>query len=313
MGAGIIEPPHDWEGRQPSHPELFQWLAQEFVRHDYSVKHVAQLILTSQAYARAAVGNNRASAADVRFFNAPDLRRMTAEQIVDSYFAAAGQAIDVEDLTLDPDGRRPASNRQSLGRARRAWMFVSLSNERDRPSLTLPRAAAVCDVLETFGWSAARQAPVHDRDTDPNVLQPGVIANSTLTVWLTRASQGSELADLAVKAASPAQLIDSVYLRFLCRLPKPQERDVFLKALSEGFDSRLAPPAEIEDPPAAPRLPQVTWSNHLRSEANTIQQEWERRARLGPPPDARLRPAWREVYEDMIWSIVNLREFVWMP
>ena len=36
-------------------------------------------------------------------------------------------------------------------------------------------------------------------------------------------------------------------------------------------------------------------------------------AREGPPPDARLRPAWREAFEDAVWSLVNTREFVWLP
>jgi hypothetical protein len=295
MGAGIVEPPHDWEGRSASHPELLDWLARELVNHDYSVKHLARHILTSQAYAREAVGKNLAAAPEVRFFNAPEPRRMTAEQIVDSFYAAAEEPIDVELMTLDPDGRRPASNRQSFGRVSRAWMFVSLSNERDRPSLTLPRAAVVTNLMEIFGWSAARQAPRTDRETEPNVLQPGVIANSPLTVALTRAADGSALADLAVEAESPEQVVDAVFLRFLSRKPTAEERSMFTAALSEGFAARRVPAGEIERPQPPERLPQVTWSNHLRSESNTIQQEWERRARRGPPADPRLRSEWREV------------------
>jgi hypothetical protein len=57
----------------------------------------------------------------------------------------------------------------------------------------------------------------------------------------------------------------------------------------------------------------VTWSNHLQPEANTIAQEQERRTRTGPPADTRLRPEWRELFEDLVWSLVNTREFVWMP
>lgn len=313
MGAGLVEPAHDWEGHPASHPELLDWLAREFITHDYSVKHVARLVLTSQAYGREASGHNLEAGPEVRFFNMPERRRMTAEQIVDSFFAAAGQPIDIEELTLDPDGRRPASNRQAFGQVERAWMLVSLSNERDRPSLTLPRAAVVCDVLESFGWSAARQTPRTDRETAPNVLQPGVIANSSLTVWLTRAAEGSSLANLAVNASTPDAIVESVFLRFLSRLPTTEERALFVDALNDGFAARLIPADQRQPAAAATRLPRVTWSNHLRSEANTIQQEWERRARLGPPPDTRLRSDWREVYEDMVWSVVNLRDFVWMP
>jgi hypothetical protein len=313
MGAGIVEPAHDWEGRTASHPELLAWLAHEFVAHDYSLDHVVRLIMTSEAYGRAAVGRNLAADPERRFFNAPEPRRMTAEQIVDSFFATSGGAIDVEPLTLDPDGRRAASNRNSYGKPRRAWMYVSLSNERDRPSLTLPRAAVVVEMLEAFGWSAARQTPRTDRETAVGVLQPGAVANSTLSLWLTRAAHGSELADLACEATDPATLVDEIFLRFLSRLPTSEERAPLAAALAEGFGERLVSPGEVREPAPYEPLPQVTWSNHLRSEANVIQQTWEQRMRAGPPPDPRLKTAWRETFEDAVWSVVNLREFVWMP
>ena len=313
MGSGIIEPANDWEGRRASHPELLRWLANELVANDYSLKHIARLVMTSDAYQREAVGENLKADAEARFFNAPERRRLSAEQVVDSFFAAAGLPMDVELMTLDPDGRRPASNRNSFDTPRRSWMMVSLSNERDRPSLTLPRAAAVAEVLETFGWSAARQVPKNDRETAPNVLQPGALGNSSLATTLTRAAYRSPLAELAIEAKQPEELVDAVFLRFLSRLPTAQERALFVDALSKGFDKRLTPADEVKLPPTPELLPRVTWSNHLRNEANTIQQEWEKRTREGPPVDPRLRPEWRETYEDFVWSVVNLREFVWMP
>jgi cytochrome c553 len=313
LGAGIVEPAHDWEGRAASHPELLSWLAREFVSHDYDVKHVARLVLTSQAYGREATGRNLTADAETRFFNAPERRRLTAEQLVDSFFAAAGMPIDVEDMTLDPDGRRPASNRNRYGPPTRAWMFISLSNERDRPSLALPRAAVVAEVLEAFGWSAARQIPRTDRETSVGVLQPGALANSTLSLWLTRAAYQSPLAELAVEASDARSLVDELFLRFLGRLPTKAESEPLVAALDEGFQQRIVSTKDVQLPAPYERLPQVTWSNHLRPEANTIQQEWERRMRAGPPADPRLQPAWREVYEDAVWSIVNTREFVWMP
>jgi hypothetical protein len=192
-------------------------------------------------------------------------------------------------------------------------MFASLANERDRPSLSLPRARAVVDILEAFGWSGSRQNPRTDREAAPNVLQPGALANSTASVWLTRAAQGSGLADLAVAAPSPEQLVDSVFLRYLGRLPSDSEREPLAAALAVGFGERVVPANEIPASTPLEPLPRVTWSNHLRSEANSIALELERRARTGPAPDPRLRPQWRETFEDVVWSVVNLREFVWMP
>jgi cytochrome c553 len=306
IGAGFVEPLHDWEGKAPSHPKLLDWLAHDFVAHGYDLRRLERWLLTSQLYQRQAQGGFR------DFFNAPEPRRLTAEQIVDSLHACTGNAMDVEPLTFVHDGRRSMDKRLTLGRPTRAWMFASLNNERDRPSLALPRAQAVVDVLEAFGWTGSRQKPIAQREIEPNVLQPGILANGVLGHNLTRVSHGSELAELAIAAESATELVDTLFLRILTRTPQPEERAAFARALEEGFDARvisdtLTPKAE------QPRLRLVHWFNHLRPDANSIQLEHERRLRAGPMPDPRLAPAWREAYEDVIWSLINHREFVWMP
>lgn len=313
IGAGLVEPVHDWEGQAASHPELLDWLAREFVAHDYDLRHLLRTILTSSVYQRQAVGRNLHASAELRFFNAPERRRLSAEQVVDSLHVAAGLKMDVEEFTLDPDGRRPSSNRLTLGVPSRAWMLASLANERDRPTLGLPKAQAIADVMEAFGWSGSRQNPRTDRETAPNVLQPGILANSTASVLLTRASAGSELAELAVTAGSPQDVVNSIFLRYLNRYPTESELRPLLASLEIGFEERLI--SEADQQPLMPLepLPRVTWSNHLRSEGNLIAAELERRARMGPPADPRLREEWREVYEDAVWSVINIREFVWIP
>jgi cytochrome c553 len=313
LGAGIVEPPHDWEGHAASHPELLAWLAQEFVTHDYDVRHLSKLILTSQVYQRHATGKNLQNSAELRFFNAPDRRRLSAEQIVDSLHVSAGISMDIEELTFDPDGRRASSNRLTLEKPRRAWMFASLANERDRPTLSLPRAQQVADILEAFGWTGSRQNPRTDREMSPNVLQPGVLANSTASVLLTRASVTSGLAEIAVTSVSPEELVDRIFLRYLSRYPSDAERAPLADALKIGFDTRMLSAAEVQVAEVLEPLPTVTWSNHLRSEGNIIAMEIERRARTGTPVDPRLREEWREVFEDIVWSVINIREFVWVP
>jgi hypothetical protein len=257
------------------------------------------------------VGANLDAEPVQRFFAAPDRRRLQAEQVVDSLYAASGLTMEVEQLTFDPDGRRPATTMISLGYPRRAWEFTSLSNERDRPSLALPRAQAVSDVLKAFGWSGSRQGPVNVRETAPNVLQPGILANSTLSTWVTRATDGSPLADLALDSESVDALIESTFLRFLTRLPDSAERQAATAALSEGFDRRHA--KFYSSNKSLPPLQRVSWTNHLHKDANRLKLVMERRAREGDPPDPRLAPEWRERYEDLVWSLVNSPEFVWIP
>jgi hypothetical protein len=313
MGAGFVEPVADWEGRRASHPELMEWLAHDFVAHGYDLKHLVRRILTSDLYQREATGANLAASPELRFFHAPERRRLSAEQVVDALFAATGQTMNVEELTFDPTGRRAEGGRISLGRPTRAWMFANLTNDRDRPSLSMPYAQCVVDVLEAFGWNGARQAPRTDRETAPNVLQPGVLANGALSTTLTRASLRSPLAEMALQASSPEELVQRVFRRFLSRNPGGAEAAPFALALAQGFPQRVLPPEKVQTVPSPAPLPRLTWFNHLHPDSSKIALEIDQRAHQGPPPDPRLEPLWRERFEDFVWSILNTREFVWLP
>ncbi len=313
IGTGLVEPVNDWEGHAPSHPAMLDWLAGELVKNQYDSRAVIRLIMTSHVYQRQAIGDNSNAPPEQRFFAAPDRRRLTAEQIVDSLHKATSSEIDSEELTFIHDGQRTLGSRQTLGCPQRAWMFASLNNERDRPSLSLPRARTVTDVMQAFGWNGSRQKQINERDSEPNVLQPGILANGTLVMNLTRASLGSEVSEIAKKAVSPSTLVDEWYLRVLGRLPTAEERKLFSAALSDGFQTRLVPENRVVYPQPLPNLPLVTWFNHLQSETTIIQQELERRVRAGPPVDPKLDPTWRALYEDFLWSLINHREFVWIP
>jgi len=308
MGRGIVEPVDDWEKGQPSHPELLRWLGREFVRLDYDLKALARVILRSHAYQRAADATRTEPDA---LFAAPARRRLTAEQIVDSLFLAAGKRLDTESVNLDVDGGRDIKNSLDLGKPRRAWQFASTSNERDRPSLMLPRVQAVVDVLEAFGWRSTRQDATSIRETAANALQPATVANSTVAGWLTRLSDDHGTTALALEDQPLEKLVDRLFLRILTRPARPEEKQALLEHLKVGYDLRRmsATPTPAERKP--PRY--VSWSNHLTPEANELKRELEAAARRGDPPTARLDPAWRERLEDAVWALLNAPEFVFTP
>lgn len=311
IGEGLVEPLDDWDFARASHPELMEVLARELIGSGYDFRHVARTILRSRLYQQQSVDRAVTTREDARHFDAPRRRRMTAEQVVDSMHTAIGRAMDVGDLTFDPEARQRPNVFLNLGAPRRAWQLTSLSNERDRPSLSLPKAAAVTDCLEAFGWSGSRQEPVNDRHDDPNVIQPGLLAGGVLSIQLTRLTDGDALTEICLEAESPESLVDTLFERFLTRGPTSDEEALFVGLLADGFDTRV-----METPIAAEtpiREPAVTWANHLSSEANRIRMRQNRRLLEGPEPTGRLAPGWRERAEDAVWALINTPEFQYLP
>lgn len=312
MGRGIVDTVHDWEKGNASHPDLLRWLGRKLVASDYDLKEVARVIFESHAYQRA---TDPALQETSPLFISPAPRRLEAEQIIDSLFSATGTPFDLEEVSLDLDGGRTLNQSITLGKPRRAWMLASTSNERDRPSLSLPRIQAVASVMETFGWRGARQDPVSIRDTDENVLQPAILANGTMGVWLTRLSDDHGLTQLALEEQSVEKLVERLYLRLLTRQPSQAEKDKYVSFLSEGFTDRVIPVGErVVDKPGK-REPEryVSWSNHLDPAANELAVVKEEEARAGKTPTNALREDWRLRMSDVVWALLNSPEWIYTP
>ncbi len=303
LGSGLVEPADDWDGDpRRKNPELLADLARELVLHDYDLKHVARLIFRSRAY------QSRPGAGGL-----PARRLMSAEQVLDSLFAAAGKPFRAEELCLDIDGRRPPSEFLNLGRPRRAWQLALPSNERDRPALTLPVVSSLTDALLAFGWRAARPDPITVREGAITPLQPAQLANGPVVDGrIARLSDDSAITELCLKTQPPADLIQSVILRVFSRPATEVEMARLVAYLGDTYPDRVV--AGVA--PRAPMWPsarRVSWSNHLHPNATTIQEEAERVVRRGDPPTGRLTPVFRERMEDIVWTLVNSPEFVFLP
>ncbi|MDB6025809.1 MAG: hypothetical protein JWM68_2032 [Verrucomicrobiales bacterium] len=120
VGLGFIEPVDDFRLDQlPSHPELVEWLAQDFIRNGYDIKHTIRLILNSRTYQLAynAKGEDHFDVQkpkEPRYFRSPTLRRMTAEQLIDSIRASTSKTWKNENRTYLDKGSTPLT--RSLGR-----------------------------------------------------------------------------------------------------------------------------------------------------------------------------------------------------
>ncbi|HEY1173145.1 MAG TPA: DUF1553 domain-containing protein [Verrucomicrobiae bacterium] len=307
FGRGIVEPLHDWENAKPSHPELLKWLAREFVSHDYDLKHIVRLIVNSQAYQR----QSRTDADANRLFAAPIKRRLSAEQLVDSLFSAYGKDFDTGLVCIDVDSGRTPRLALNFGEPKRAWQFVYTANDRDRPSLNLPRAQVITELMTAFGWDGNRQEPISVRKNEANPLQPALLANGTASLWLTRLSEDSEMTELALKKQSAEKLVEEVFLRVLGRLPKETERAKFVNLLKPGYEKRVLS-KDFALIPHAPK-PYVSWGNHIVPEANVLRQVEENEAKRGPAPTSRLEADWRARMEDFLWALLNAPETIYIP
>jgi hypothetical protein len=313
MGKGLVEPADDWSRAEPSNPELLRYLAREFVASGYDLKQVTRLIVSSHAYQRRPMTAppEELTPAD-RLFAGPYRRRLTAEQLVDSLFRAVGRPLNSEELNLNPLGDRPLTQFLNLGAPQRAWEFTARSNERDRPSLALPVAQSISDVLTVYGWRQARQNPVTVRDDSPTPIQTLILANGVLGTQVVRLSDDSAFTELALENRPLNELIRELFLRVLSRSPSLKESQAFQEYLGASYATRIVKGAAKRGSSAGSDR-RVSWGNHLSEEANAIRLAEERRLRLGDQPTGRLSPAFRERFEDVLWAVVNSSEFVVVP
>jgi hypothetical protein len=103
FGRGIVATPGNFGkmGMLPSHPELLDWLATEFVRQGWSIKEIHRLIMTSETYKMASAfyqpSDMDKDPTNVYLWRFP-IRRMEAEIIRDAVLDASG------DLNLQAGG-----------------------------------------------------------------------------------------------------------------------------------------------------------------------------------------------------------------
>jgi len=74
IGKGLVEPVDDMDAK-PSNPDLLDWLANDFAAHGFDLKHLAKMIMTSEAY---------------QYVDALP-RRISAEQFSDTLSAVTGE------------------------------------------------------------------------------------------------------------------------------------------------------------------------------------------------------------------------------
>lgn len=104
FGRGIVDTPSDFGhmGGYPTHPELLDWLASEFLAHDQSLKWLHKCIVTSATYRQVSRDNPEAARVDAGnlLLWRMHRRQLDAESLRDAVLAVSGKL----DLTMGGPG-----------------------------------------------------------------------------------------------------------------------------------------------------------------------------------------------------------------
>ena len=234
FGRGIVGSPNDFgrQGRSPTHPELLDWLAVEFVARGWSLKSMHRLIMTSDVYkmsSRFSHQENLGIDENNRYLWRANRRRLEAEAVWDAIHSAAGT------LNLKMAGRPfvPPLSDVELAPLRNKWWWTVPADPADHS-----RRGVYMLARRTFLF------PMFDKfDTpDPAVSSPGreVTTVAPQSLFLLNNPivfrQALAFAGRVVREAGedPADWADLAWRISLARAPTGVEKREALELLESG-------------------------------------------------------------------------------
>ncbi len=153
FGRGIVATSSDFGrlGERPSHPELLDWLAAQFVQNGWHIKTIHRLIMTSATYRQASVGVESTGARridpDDRLLWRMTTRRLDAEQIRDAMLASTGEL-------NESNGGPPVDPNVNV----RSVYLKVLRNQRDRVLDAFDAPESFCSVATRNCTTTASQS-----------------------------------------------------------------------------------------------------------------------------------------------------------
>lgn len=238
FGTGLVETPEDLgtQSENPSHPDLLDWLACEFMDSGWSIKHIHRLILHSSTYRQSSHltperhqkdPNNRLLARGARF-------RVGGEIVRDIALAASGL---LNPKMGGPSIMPPAPEflfQPPASYAPFPWKHQDGPEQYRRALYTFRRRSTPYPMLQTFDVPNADFSCVR-RQTSNTALQALVSLNEPIFVDCARA-----LAKSALLFGGPSDTEKLIYAfrRTLTRYPSPDELSV-LHGVLEKQRARL--------------------------------------------------------------------------
>ena len=210
FGQGIVPTPADFgrNGRAPSHPQLLDWLAAEFMARDWSMKAMHRLMVTSRTYRMASTASeaNARLDPDNIYLWRMNSRRMEAELVRDNLLHVSGD--------LDPAMGGPEIDHQQGLVSKRRSLYLRSAAEKE------------VEFLKIFDGPSVTECYLRRPTVVPQ--QALALANSTLTQ-----AQARRLAKImsAETGERDEQFIASAFQRILARSATAKETETCLDFL----------------------------------------------------------------------------------
>jgi mono/diheme cytochrome c family protein len=229
FGAGIVATLDNFgnTGARPTHPELLDWLAREFIARGWSMKAMHRLMMTSTTYRQASMTTPQLEKLDPdnRWLSHMPLKRMEAEAVYDTLLLVAGK--------LDEHRHGPPDAVTVRGDG-----LVTAVGYR-RSIYVRQRRSQIPTLLETFDLP----------QMNPNCVARSDSTVATQALFLTNNALVHELADAFAERVRKSagddigRQIDTAYRIALSRSPTAEERALgalALTQLTEQWESDLA-------------------------------------------------------------------------
>jgi mono/diheme cytochrome c family protein len=234
FGQGIVKSLDDFgiQGAQPSHPQLLDWLASEFVESGWDVKHMLRLLVMSNAYRQSSVGTKEVREQDpANMWLARQGRfRLDAEMVRDEALEISGLlSRKVGGPSVKP--YQPAGYWSFLNFPVREWQADKGPEAYRRGLYTYWCRTFLHPSLLAFDAPTREECTV-ERTRSSTPLQALVLLNDPIYVEAARV-----FAEHIMKqSGDTAARLDWAYHRAVSRGVKPEE----VKLLTELYQKHLA-------------------------------------------------------------------------
>jgi mono/diheme cytochrome c family protein/cytochrome c553 len=224
FGIGIVATPSDFgtQGERPTHPELLDWLAADFMEHGWSLKRLHRQICTSETYMQSSDPNAEAMTADAQsrlLWRFPP-RRLEAEAIRDTILALSG--------SLDLKMGGPGANIYDSKRFGGEWRPLEDPGPKSwRRTIYLLRVRGADDgVFKAFDVPDCGQVRAK-RSSSTTPLQALNLFNSAFVI-----QQAERLAERIQRESGddPEKQVETLFRLVLLRSPNPKEQKATAEA-----------------------------------------------------------------------------------